>query len=123
MSTSWLRSTGFLGDVQASLMDVPFDGSHLFSEKADSAVERFKESRVMAQCLDLHCPTNPTHPFVPFMASVVALRLIHHTPGTLGASRQPSFSWPWCPQRLWNPKPAWSPVPAPPPAATSSKSL
>ena len=31
---AWLRSTGFSGDVQASLMDMPFDGSHLFGEKA-----------------------------------------------------------------------------------------
>ena len=49
----WLHTTDFSGDVQANLMDMPFDGDHLFGEKANSALERFKESRVTAQSLDL----------------------------------------------------------------------
>ena len=41
------------GDVQSNLMDMPFDGTHLFGEKADSALECFKESRAMAKSLGL----------------------------------------------------------------------
>ena len=43
-----MRSTGFYGDVQASLMDIPFDGSWLFGDKADSALEHFKDSKATA---------------------------------------------------------------------------
>ena len=35
---AWMRSTEFSGDVKASLMEIPFDGSRLFGEKADSAL-------------------------------------------------------------------------------------
>ncbi|KAJ1184897.1 hypothetical protein NDU88_001694 [Pleurodeles waltl] len=41
---AWLRSSGFSPDVQATLLDLPFDGDKLFGAKADSALERFKES-------------------------------------------------------------------------------
>ncbi|KAJ1198716.1 hypothetical protein NDU88_002555 [Pleurodeles waltl] len=53
---AWLRSTGFSGDVQPNLMDMPFDGSRLFGEKADSALERFKDSRATARSLGLSAP-------------------------------------------------------------------
>ncbi|KAJ1176220.1 hypothetical protein NDU88_001503 [Pleurodeles waltl] len=36
---SWLRSSGFSSDVQATLLDLPFDGEKLFGTKADSALE------------------------------------------------------------------------------------
>ena len=39
---AWLRSTGFSGDVQASLMDMPFDGSCLFGDEADSVLGRLR---------------------------------------------------------------------------------
>ena len=41
---AWLRSTGFSGDIQSNLADMPLDGAHLFGAKADSALERFKKS-------------------------------------------------------------------------------
>lgn len=41
---AWLRSSNFSPDVQATLVDLPFDGSRLFGEKADSALQRFKDS-------------------------------------------------------------------------------
>ncbi|KAJ1081047.1 hypothetical protein NDU88_001231 [Pleurodeles waltl] len=50
---SWLRSSGFSSDVQATLLDLPFDGEKLFGTKADSALERFKESRATARSLGL----------------------------------------------------------------------
>ena len=34
-----MRSTGFISDVQSTLMDMPVDGSCLCGEKADSALE------------------------------------------------------------------------------------
>ena len=59
---SWLHYTSFLGDVQASLMDMPFDGSRLFGEKADSRLERFTEIRVPALSLGLS-----TAPLTPLL--------------------------------------------------------
>ncbi|KAJ1209616.1 hypothetical protein NDU88_004990 [Pleurodeles waltl] len=41
---AWLRSSGFSSDVQTTILDLLFDGEWLFREKADSALERFKES-------------------------------------------------------------------------------
>ncbi|KAJ1110107.1 hypothetical protein NDU88_007462 [Pleurodeles waltl] len=35
---AWLRSSGFSSDVQATLLDLPFDGEKLFGTKADSAL-------------------------------------------------------------------------------------
>ncbi|KAJ1128923.1 hypothetical protein NDU88_007295 [Pleurodeles waltl] len=40
---AWLRMSGFSRDIQATLLDLPFDGNKLFGTKADSALERFKE--------------------------------------------------------------------------------
>lgn len=48
---AWLRSTSFLGDVQASLMDMPFVDARLCGDKEDSVQERFKDSRAAAQLL------------------------------------------------------------------------
>ncbi|KAJ1087665.1 hypothetical protein NDU88_000832 [Pleurodeles waltl] len=56
---AWLRTSGFSGDVQQSLMDMPFDGTRLFGDKADSALERFKESRATARALGLSTATRP----------------------------------------------------------------
>lgn len=41
---AWLRSSNFSPDDQATLVVLPFDGSRLFGEKADSALQRFKDS-------------------------------------------------------------------------------
>ena len=62
---AWLRTTGFSGDVQANLVDMPFDGAHFFGEKADYALERFKESRATAKSLGLSTrqPHSSFHPF------------------------------------------------------------
>lgn len=35
---AWLKSSGFSPDVQATLLDLPFNGSGLFGEKEDSAL-------------------------------------------------------------------------------------
>ena len=59
-----LRSTVFFRDVQVALMDIPLDGSRLFSDKADPALERFKESRVTAWALGFS--TDPLHPHSSF---------------------------------------------------------
>lgn len=50
---TWLRSSGLFPDVQATLLDLPFDGSKLFGEKADSALQRFKDSKATAKSLGL----------------------------------------------------------------------
>ncbi|KAJ1130837.1 hypothetical protein NDU88_009184 [Pleurodeles waltl] len=41
---TWLKTSGFSGDVQQTLMDMPFDATCLFGDKAGSALERFKDS-------------------------------------------------------------------------------
>ncbi|KAJ1098777.1 hypothetical protein NDU88_003884 [Pleurodeles waltl] len=46
---AWLRNSGFSSDLQSTLLDLPFDGDKLFGAKADSALERFKESRATAK--------------------------------------------------------------------------
>ena len=50
---AWLRGSGFSADVQSTLMGLPVDGSKLFGAKADSALERFKDSRAKAKSLGL----------------------------------------------------------------------
>lgn len=45
---SSLQLNGFSGDVQSSLMDMPFDGAHLYGEKSDSTLKRIRESRATA---------------------------------------------------------------------------
>ena len=50
---AWLRGSGFMQDVQAKLLDLRFDGARLFGEKADSALERFKDSKATAKSLGL----------------------------------------------------------------------
>ncbi|KAJ1125992.1 hypothetical protein NDU88_004405 [Pleurodeles waltl] len=57
---SWLRSSGFSSDVQATLLDLPFHGEKLFGSKADSALERFKESRATARSLGLQSSASST---------------------------------------------------------------
>lgn len=53
--------------VQASLVDLPFDGSLLFEEKADSALDHFKDSRATARSLALSmAPRQPQSTFRPF---------------------------------------------------------
>ena len=89
---AWLRSTGFSEDVQAGLMDMPFDDSRLFCKKADSALEYFKESRVTTRSLGLSiAPASLSPPFTPPVAMVGASKPIHNTPRTLRASRLPSL--------------------------------
>ncbi|KAJ1120280.1 hypothetical protein NDU88_008454 [Pleurodeles waltl] len=39
---AWLRTSRFSSDVQATLLDLPFDGDKLFGSKAESALERLK---------------------------------------------------------------------------------
>ncbi|KAJ1180645.1 hypothetical protein NDU88_005865 [Pleurodeles waltl] len=55
---AWLRNSGFSADVQSTLLDLPFDGDKLFGAKADSALERFKESRATAKSLGLQAPSS-----------------------------------------------------------------
>ncbi|KAJ1217777.1 hypothetical protein NDU88_005369 [Pleurodeles waltl] len=55
---AWLRNSGFSTDVQSTLLDLPFDGDKLFGAKADSALERFKESRATAKSLGLQAPSS-----------------------------------------------------------------
>ncbi|KAJ1164636.1 hypothetical protein NDU88_005071 [Pleurodeles waltl] len=45
---AWLQSSGFSSDVQTTLLYLLFDGDKLFGTKADSALERFIESRATA---------------------------------------------------------------------------
>ena len=42
---AWLRGSGFSPDVEATLLDLPFDGENLFGSKADAALERLKTQR------------------------------------------------------------------------------
>ncbi|KAJ1210644.1 hypothetical protein NDU88_006006 [Pleurodeles waltl] len=60
---AWLRTSGFSSDVQAMLLDLPFDGAKLFGTKADSALERFKECRATAKSLGLQAVSTPFRPF------------------------------------------------------------
>ena len=50
---AWLCSTDFSNAVQTRLMEMPFDGVRMFGEKANTALEHFKESRVTSQSLGL----------------------------------------------------------------------
>lgn len=59
---AWMWFTVFFGDVQASLMDTPFDGYHLFGDKADSALEHFVESRVTVRSLVMSALSRQPHP-------------------------------------------------------------
>ncbi|KAJ1173150.1 hypothetical protein NDU88_004991 [Pleurodeles waltl] len=64
---AWSRTSVFWGDVQQSLMDMPFDGTHLFGDKPDSALERFKDSWATARSLGLSSATRPPQSaFRPF---------------------------------------------------------
>ena len=119
---AWLMSTGFLGDVQASLMDMPFDNTHLFGDKAASALERFKDTSAMAKgrwdfpppltCLTLVC--------APSVATVGVTNCILYSRATT-VSRQPSLFMEVVPTDLVGHM-ARS-LPSPPPAATASKLL
>ncbi|KAJ1118686.1 hypothetical protein NDU88_006874 [Pleurodeles waltl] len=55
---AWLRNSGFSSDVQSTLLDLPFGGDKLFGAKADSALERFKESRATAKSLGLQAASS-----------------------------------------------------------------
>lgn len=48
---SWLQLNRFSGNVQSSLMDMPFDGAHLYGDKSDSTLKQIKESRATARSL------------------------------------------------------------------------
>ena len=50
---AWLSRSGFSPDVQATLLDLPFDGTKPFGAKADAAFERFKDTRATAKSLGL----------------------------------------------------------------------
>lgn len=43
----------FSTDVHAALIDLPFHSGHLFGNKADSALEKFKASEAIAKSLNL----------------------------------------------------------------------
>ncbi|KAJ1109751.1 hypothetical protein NDU88_007110 [Pleurodeles waltl] len=60
---AWLRRSGFSSDVQSTLLDLPFDGDKLFGAKADSALERFKESRATAKSLGLQASSSASSRF------------------------------------------------------------
>ncbi|KAJ1158112.1 hypothetical protein NDU88_010806 [Pleurodeles waltl] len=60
---AWLRNSGFSSDVQSTLLDLPFDGDKLFGAKADSALERFKESRATAKSLGLQATSSASSRF------------------------------------------------------------
>ncbi|KAJ1099793.1 hypothetical protein NDU88_004888 [Pleurodeles waltl] len=60
---AWLRNSGFSSDVQSTLLDLPFDGDKLFGAKADSALERFKESRATAKSLGLQAASSASSRF------------------------------------------------------------
>ncbi|KAJ1112338.1 hypothetical protein NDU88_000606 [Pleurodeles waltl] len=62
---AWLRNSGFSADVQSTLLDLPFDGDKLFGAKADSALERFKESRATAKSIVGKGYTLPFRKFPP----------------------------------------------------------
>ncbi|KAJ1085596.1 hypothetical protein NDU88_005726 [Pleurodeles waltl] len=62
---AWLRNSGFSADVQSTLLDLPFDGDKLFGAKADSALERFKESRATAKSIVGKGYTLPFREFPP----------------------------------------------------------
>ncbi|KAJ1152752.1 hypothetical protein NDU88_005527 [Pleurodeles waltl] len=64
---AWLRNSGFSADVQSTLLDLPFDGDKLFGAKADSALERFKESRATAKSVVGKGYTLPFREFPPLI--------------------------------------------------------
>ncbi|KAJ1204852.1 hypothetical protein NDU88_000290 [Pleurodeles waltl] len=64
---AWLRNSGFSADVQSTLLDLPFDGDKLFGAKADSALERFKESRATAKSIVGKGYTLPFREFPPLI--------------------------------------------------------
>lgn len=67
---AWLKLIGFSSDVQASLTDMLFDGTYLVRDKADSALERFKEIRATAHSLVLSAlPHQPHQLFLSFQGS------------------------------------------------------
>ena len=73
-------------------MHMPFDGSHLFGDKSDSALEQFKVSSMAARSFGLSiAPINPILSFTPFVAMAGAHKLVYSTPRTLRTSRQPSL--------------------------------
>ena len=51
-------------------MDLPFDGAKLFGEKADSALERFKDSRATAKSLGLQSGLRDHRQFRSLRASL-----------------------------------------------------
>lgn len=46
---AWLRGSCFSPDVQATLLDLPFDAARLFGAPADCMLQRFKDSKVTAR--------------------------------------------------------------------------
>ena len=87
--SAWLQSTGFLEVLQASLMDMPFDGSRLFVDKADVALELFRESGT-ARSLDLStAPAIRTLPLAPPVATTECFSPVHSTSHTHKLSRLP----------------------------------
>lgn len=90
-------------------MDIPFAGTRLFGDKADSALKCFWESSVTVQSLGLlaapHQPHSSLRPFRGYGRGYQS-HLFHqgHPPWPAGF---PAFSW-LCtrlPQALWDPKP------------------
>ncbi|KAJ1214349.1 hypothetical protein NDU88_001968 [Pleurodeles waltl] len=63
---AWLRTSGFTVDVQANLMDMPFDGTRLFDEKAGSVLDRFMDSWTTAKSLGFSATPHPQSAFHPF---------------------------------------------------------
>ena len=76
----------------ASFVALPFDGFHLFGDKANSALERFKESQLTAQSLGLSTtPASHPPPFTPSLAMVGATNPARSTNHNIKANRLPSL--------------------------------
>ena len=86
-----LRSTGFSGDVKASLMDMPFDCTRLFGDKVDSVLKSFRESTVTAWSMGLSTAhANPTLLVAPSVATVGVTSCVISNRATM-ARRVPSL--------------------------------
>ena len=40
---AWLKNSGFKPEVQQQLLNLPFDGEHLFGPKVDKTMEKLKK--------------------------------------------------------------------------------
>lgn len=63
---AWLRGSDFSPDVQATPLDLPFNGSRLFGANVDSALHRFKDTRATARSLGLRTQLRDYRQFLKF---------------------------------------------------------